>query len=339
MTPLLHLRHLLDFIATRYFSHRDGRRRLDAFLVQEGHAALPHYNYIMERISGLPLTWHSALVQILAGIVTARLSCRLHYRDNTHYPAHIPTWVTFSRYAYLNPGAGGYLMGMAPHPDAALLPGIPLASLNHAFSPFGGATGYDPASGHVHVRHGFNGYIKQEADGNGGCNVYVAFLGTDTGHWGVFAPNVLTDIFQLYSCDICYIRAAGLIRHLLNNVPGIVSLQATGHSLGGGMAQFGVAANVPSPLPVGGVAVNAAGLSGNSLRVLDAAHLTAAAGVLDHITTYCDPVSTYGGGLVGGRYRIPRQNAPLSNGHGIADVAACYMAATGGGGNIPADPR
>lgn len=78
MTPLLHLRHLLDFIATRYFSHRDGRRRLDAFLVQEGHAALPHYNYIMERISGLPLTRHSALVQILAGIVTARLSCRLH---------------------------------------------------------------------------------------------------------------------------------------------------------------------------------------------------------------------------------------------------------------------
>ncbi|WP_455564034.1 hypothetical protein [Akkermansia massiliensis] len=339
MTPLLHLRHLLDFIATRYFSHRDGRRRLDAFLVQEGHAALPHYNYIMERLSGLPLTRHSALVQILAGIMTARISCRLHYRDNTHYPALIPTWITFSRYAYLDPGGGGYLMGMAPHPDAVLLPGVPLASLDHAFSPFGGATGYDPASGHVHVRHGFNAYIKREAAENGGCNVYVAFRGTDTGHLGVFVPNVLTDIFQLYSCDICYVRAAGLIRHLLNHVPGIVSLRATGHSLGGGMAQFGVAANVPSPLPVGGVAANAAGLSGNSLQTLGAARLTAAAGVLDHITTYSDPVSTYGGGLVGGRYRIPRQNAPLSNGHGIADVAACYMAATGGGGNIPADPR
>lgn len=141
--------------------------------------------------------------------------------------------------------------------------------------------------------------------------------GTDTGHWGVLVPNVLTDIFQLYSCDICYVRAAGLIRHLLNHVPGIVSLQATGHSLGGGMAQFGVAANVGSPLPVGGVAVNAAGLSGNSLQALGADLLAAAAGVLDHITTCCDPVSTYGGGLVGGRYRIPRQNAPLSNGHGI----------------------
>ena len=230
-------------------------------------------------------------------------------------------------------------MGMAPHPDAALLPGVPLSSLNHAFSPFGGATGYDPVSGHVHVRHGFNAYIKQEVAENGDCNVYVAFRGTDTGHVRVFVPNVLTDIFQLYSCDICYVRAAGLIRHLLNHVPGIVSLQATGHSLGGGMAQFGVAANVGSPLPVGGVAVNAAGLSGNSLQALGADRLAAAAGVLDHITTCCDPVSTYGGGLVGGRYRIPRQNAPLSNGHGIADVAACYMAATGGGGNIPADPR
>ena len=298
MTPLLHLRHLFDFIATRYFSRQDGKRRLDAFLVQEGHAALPHYNYIMERLSGLPLTRHSALVQILAGIMTARISCRLHYRDNTHYPALIPTWITFSRYAYLNPGAGGYLMGMAPHPDAALLPGVPLASLDHAFSPFRGAPGYDPDSGHVHVRHGFNAYIKQEVAENGDCNVYVAFRGTDTGHVRVFVPNVLTDIFQLYSCDICYIRAAGLIRHLLNHVPGIVSLQALG-----------------------------------------ADRLAAAAGVLDHITTCCDPVSTYGGGLVGGRYRIPRQNAPLSNGHGIADVAACYMAATGGGGNIPADPR
>lgn len=95
MTPLLHLRHLFDFIATRYFSRQDGRRRLDAFLVQEGHAALPHYNYIMERLSRLPLTRHSALVQILAGIVTAVISCRLHYRDNTHYPALIPTWITF----------------------------------------------------------------------------------------------------------------------------------------------------------------------------------------------------------------------------------------------------
>lgn len=240
MTPLLHLRHLFDFIATRYFSRQDGKRRLDAFLVQEGHAALPHYNYIMERLSGLPLTRHSALVQILAGIMTARISCRLHYRDNTHYPALIPTWITFSRYAYLNPGAGGYLMGMAPHPDAALLPGVPLASLDHAFSPFRGAPGYDPDSGHVHVRHGFNAYIKQEVAENGDCNVYVAFRGTDTGHVRVFVPNVLTDIFQLYSCDICYIRAAGLIRHLLNHVPGIVSLQATGHSLSGGMVQFGV---------------------------------------------------------------------------------------------------
>ena len=337
MTPLLHLRHLFDFIATRYFSHRDGGRRLDAFLVQEGHAALPHYNYIMERLLGLPLTLHSALVQILAGIVTARISCHIHYRNNTHYPASIPTWITFSRYAYLNPGGGGYLMGMAPHPDAALLPGVPLASLNPAFSPFGGATGYDPASGHVHVRHGFNAYIKQEVDENGDCNVYVAFRGTDMGHGNVFVPNVLTDFFQLYSCDICYIRAAGLIRHLLNHVPGIVSVRATGHSLGGGMAQFGVAANAPFPLPVSGVAVNAAGLSNASLQALGTAHLTAAAGVLDHITTYCDPVSTYGGGLVGGRYRIPRQNAPLSNGHGIADAAACYMAA--GGGIIPADPR
>ncbi|WP_295927500.1 hypothetical protein [uncultured Akkermansia sp.] len=334
MTPLLHLRHLLDFIATRYFSHRDGRRRLDAFLVQEGHAALPHYNYILERLSGLPLTRHSALVQILAGIMTARISCRLHYRDNTHYPALIPTWITFSRYAYLDPESEEDLMGMEPHPDAALLPGVPLASLDHAFSPFGDATGYDPASGHVHVRHGFNAYIK--CSGN---NIHVAFRGTDTGHLRVFVPNVLTDIFQLYSCDICYIRAAGLIRHLLNHVPGIVSLQATGHSLGGGMAQFGVAANAESFPSVRGVAVNAAGLSGNSLQALGAVDLRAAAGVLDHITTYSDPVSTHGGGLVGGRYRIPRQNAPLSNGHGIADVAACYMAATGGGGNIPADPR
>lgn len=339
MTHLLHLRHLIDFIATRYFSHGNGRRRLDAFLVQEGRAALPHYNYITERLSGLPLTSYPALVQMLAGVVAAMIRCRHHYRDNAHYPNRIPTWITFSRYAYLDPGAGGYLMGMAPHPDAALLPGVPLASLNHAFSPFGGAIGYDPASGHVHVRHGFNAYIKRENAGGGHCNVHVAFRGTDTGHLNVFVPNVLTDIFQLYSCDICYVRAAGLIRHLLNNVPGLTSLQATGHSLGGGMAQFGVAANMPSPLPVGGVAFNAAGLSGNSLQALGAAHLTAAAGVLDHITTYCDPVSALGGGLVGGRYRIPRQNPPLSNGHGLADVAACYMAAAGGGGNIPADPR
>lgn len=116
-------------------------------------------------------------------------------------------------------------------------------------------------------------------------------------------------------------------------------MHATGHSLGGGMAQFRVAANVPSLLPVGGVALNAAGLSGKSLQALGAAHLTAAAGVLDHITTYRDPVSTFGGGLVGGRYRIPWQNPPLSNGHGLADVAACYMAAVAGGAPIPADPR
>lgn len=333
MTPFLHIRNLLDFVSVNYLSHGNGMRVLDAFLFREGQHALPGSNFVLERLQSYPVSMTVALLQISVSLIAAKVKCRRHYRMNTYYPPDIPARIAFSKYAYSDPPAPvapAYWLHLVPGVDVSAFGGIPLGSLDASFGPAGGSSGYDHISGHVHVRNGFNAYIKRS-----GNNIHVAFRGTDTGHYHVLAGNVLTDWFQLYSCDFCYVRAAGLLRHLLtlNNV---ASIEVTGHSLGGGLTQFAVAANQPTAVPVTGTGFNSAGLSNNSLNVLGHTKLTTAAGALAHVVTRWDPVSTCGGGLVGGRYRIPRVPG-ISNGHGLADLAACF--ATLGGVAVPFYPR
>lgn len=324
MSLLLHCRNLADYLAVNYFSHASGMRVLDAFLEREGRAALAYHGHIREWVLGFPLSIFSGPVQAIASLLTAHVKCRWHYRDNTHYPAaNIPSGIVYSGYAYQDPPvAPGYaLLPLPPGTDVAAHGGIPSGSLNPAFaSAVGGVSGYDPVTGHVHGRWGFNAYVK-----TAGGNIHVAFRGTDIHHARVLPGNALSDIFQLYSCDVCYIRAAGLVHHLLHQMPHAASVNVTGHSLGGGLIQFAVAANLPTGgVPLHGVAFNAAGLSNHSMKALGNVRLTAATGAVDHVTTTLDPVSRVGG-LVGGRYRIPRMPG-VGNGHGLADVAACYGA-------------
>lgn len=155
----------------------------------------------------------------------------------------------------------------------------------------------------------------------------VAFSGTRANH----LKTLSADVEQLFMPSLHYLAAAGVVRLFLREFAA-EPLWVVGHSLGGGLAQFAVAAQAAEDLPrLRAVAFNAAGLSLASLNVLGEARMAAACGRIAHFTTYHDPVSAFGG-LLGAHLRLPAVAG--HDGHGIADVRASLQGALPGAGAV-----
>ena len=142
---------------------------------------------------------------------------------------------------------------------------------------------------------GFQGWF-----GLCGERTIVAFAGTRLLQLG----TVFTDAEQIFGPSLIYACAVGMVALVAQHM-GQGNLFVLGHSLGGGLTQFAVAANRSNHIE--GWGFNSAGLSETSVRAL----LTAAdvAGgmenvVLHHYVTGADPVSKLGG-LVGTVTTIP----------------------------------
>lgn len=141
----------------------------------------------------------------------------------------------------------------------------------------------------------------------------VAFSGTRAHH----LKTVSADVEQLFMPSLHYLAAAGVVRLFLREFAA-EPLWVVGHSLGGGLTQFAVAAQAPEDLPrLRGVAFNAAGLSLASLNVLGEARMAAAQNRIAHFTTRLDPASAFGG-LLGAHLRLP--GASGHDGHSVADL-------------------
>ena len=154
---------------------------------------------------------------------------------------------------------------------------------------------YDGSTGLFKLPFGFQGWF-----GLCGERTIVAFAGTRLLQLG----TVFTDAEQIFGPSLIYACAVGMVALVAQHM-GQGNLFVLGHSLGGGLTQFAVAANRSNHIE--GWGFNSAGLSETSVRAL----LTAAdvAGgmenvVLHHYVTGADPVSKLGG-LVGTVTTIP----------------------------------
>lgn len=166
---------------------------------------------------------------------------------------------------------------------------------------------YDETAGLLKGTEGLRVWLGQFRGG-----IAVSFSGTDKRNLNM----VYADIVQLSDPSILYLKAAGLLALLMEAMPGR-TLYVTGHSLGGGLAQFALAANMTSER-LKGFAFNPAGLSMVSLRHLGADRLAAAAKSVWVFKTCRDPVSAIGGKL-GCVTVLPETDR---NGHGLDDLRA-----------------
>lgn len=145
--------------------------------------------------------------------------------------------------------------------------------------------------------------------------IVIAFSGTDV----TVKDMVYTDILQLSAPSVLYLKAAGLV-NLMAKQYGLVKIYITGHSLGGGLTQFALTANVNvAGTRLEGYAFNGAGLSFITVGHLEEERLFQAKNLIYHYMTCRDPVSSLGG-KIGSLQTLPKS---LHNGHGMADLKEC----------------
>lgn len=146
-------------------------------------------------------------------------------------------------------------------------------------------------------------------------DIVVAFSGTDVSN--IFMDY--EDYIQIYSASQLYLEAAGLLKILLETFK-TQQFYVCGHSLGGGLAQFSVTANIEDCSErVKCYAYNPAGLSSNSIKHLENERLFVAKDFVWVYVTCKDPVSVLGAKL-GHVIKLPKTE---SNGHGILSLKAC----------------
>lgn len=203
---------------------------------------------------------------------------------------------------YADTGYGGYA---AEHVAAGARP-LSSAHLPRELRPV-----YDEAKGLLRYK-GLQACLLRELNGT----VVVAFSGTDVGN-----PHMLlADLWQVTSVSVEYLRAAGLLA-VISEKFATDAIAVTGHSLGGGLAQFAVAANCNAANSgrLKGYGFNPAGLS---MRAFDAlkknGKLKIAKNLVEIYRTGLDPVSRVGG-LIGNVYELPTPKAV----HGMSILYDC----------------
>lgn len=168
---------------------------------------------------------------------------------------------------------------------------------------------YDEKKGLLSGSRGLLAWLEKKDEDN---TIVVAYSGTDFKNFEM----VYADIAQLSQPSVLYLKTAGLLKLLLDHIPK-KNFYVTGHSLGGGLTQFALTANMKQySRRLTGYGYNPAGPSMPSLDHLGKDRLDKAADNMWIFMTCKDPVSAFGG-KIGCLTTLPKTD---KNGHGIDDV-------------------
>lgn len=169
---------------------------------------------------------------------------------------------------------------------------------------------YDSNTGLLKASRGLVAWLGKNSKGE----YAVAFSGTDISD----KYMLYADVLQLSAPSVLYLRAAGLLKIMIDKYPK-AKFNVAGHSLGGGLTQFALTANIANHPNMCGYCYNPAGLSSMSLIHLGDKRLSMAKECVWVFSTCNDPISKIGG-KIGTLTVLPKTT---SNGHGVADLTIC----------------
>lgn len=266
------------------------------YLAQAGDVLLPQYRSIIQAcFTAIQDFFARVFEPELLNIAAAQLEAALYYqvkRADIDKPM-ASQMLTFADFAYTGidtSKSGGYV-------------NLRKADLPSYLQPV-----YDETTGLITSSRGLRAWLGKKDN-----NIVVSFSGTDS------LDMVYADIEQLSAPSLLYLKAAGLLKIILDSNPG-KNIYVTGHSLGGGLTQFSLTANASGNISrLAGFGYNPAGLSEISMVHLKGDRMSQSKNNIEIFMTAYDPVSTFGGKL-GCLVTLPKST---HNGHGIKDLYEC----------------
>lgn len=284
---------------TDWFHLNSETDKADMCLVKAGDSILPGYAGVIEGFfTTIAEFFTPVFTPAAVGLAEGQAECALLYQENRTVDKTLAdAMLTIAGYAYEGcPGLSN--TGYQKLSKDELPPEIRIL--------------YDEEQGLLTASKGLRVWLGKKEN-----TIVVSYSGTDIQD----ADMVYADIIQLSAPSVLYLKAAGLLKLMLNYIPG-KQFYVTGHSLGGGLTQFSVTANMDRHgSRLQGYGYNPAGLSMVSLRHLGASRLKQSYKKMWIFMTCYDPVSL-AGGKTGCLTTLPKTE---KNGHGMADLKVCMQ--------------
>lgn len=281
-----------------WFNLTTEKEKADRYLINAGNTILPLYCTLIEGFfTTIAEFFTPTFSPTLIGIAEAQAECALRYQDNkrTVNKQMASDMLDIADYAY--EGHSESKQGEFQK--------LSMSEIPQSIRPL-----YDETQGLLSSTKGLQVWLGKKDD-----TIIVSYSGTDIKNLDM----VYADIIQLSQPSILYLKAAGLLKILLDSIPD-KPFFVTGHSLGGGLTQFSLAANMNLyPNRLTGYGYNPAGLSMISIKHLEDYRLKKAAKNMWIFMTCHDPVSSVGG-KIGCLTTLPKTD---KNGHGMADLKVC----------------